>query len=112
MKKVCIALHFSMRSPSPGARDFVPMSPRARSRNVRATFARKPSMSTVSISDKRNQSGEDDEKKRKNAPPKWRRARIWRRGTFAAVFLDNTVDAAKRKRKTARRSRKRRRRAQ
>jgi len=68
-------------------------------------------MSTVSISSKGQQRGYKDKEKREDAPPKWRWARIRRRGTFAAVFLENTVDAAKRERKTTRRSRKRRRRA-
>lgn len=49
MKKVCIALQRSMRSPSPGGSSFVPISPFARSANVRATFALTPSISTVSM---------------------------------------------------------------
>lgn len=48
MKKVCIELHLSISSPSPGGRLLTPISPLARSKNVRAIFARTPSISTVS----------------------------------------------------------------
>ena len=48
MKNVWIELHLSMSRPSPGGKRLVPISPFARSKNVRAIFARTPNISTVS----------------------------------------------------------------
>ena len=48
MKNVWIELHLSISNPSPGGKRLEPISPFARSKNVRATFARTPSISTVS----------------------------------------------------------------
>ena len=68
IKNVWIALHFRMSIPSSGARSFVPMSPRARCGNVRATLARIPLTTTVSItSDHCQYGGQEDEEERRNA---------------------------------------------
>ena len=48
MKNVWIELHLSISRPSPLGKRLVPISPFALSKNVRATFARTPSISTVS----------------------------------------------------------------